>query len=264
MERQRATLLLWFSPKTMDGDSAKKAAAQMIAVATAAAVLYRFFTPLAAEEPSEPNHEPRMSTQLDRATRPTAFKAQQLSIHGPKVLRRAQSIDPLYDLHNAAGARYVRKSALLGEPDHTERDDACRRLVEARALRDKYWGQGFSRGPAAAPTTLKGSGSGSGAVACVAVVDGVCEAKGSLGDRAVPSLGDFLKDFTRLLEITKDGHVRTFSHQRKSVLRDAFSMHCQLNHREEENETRCLPRDFFTVAKARATVEKKNSGKRWK
>lgn len=120
--------------------------------------------------------------------------------------------------------------------------DACRKLQEALALREKYQSWQALAG---------GEGESAATIHSFSLEHGVFRLKNAEGayvDRVIP-MSDFYRDYARVLDIASDGPVRTFTYERLKVLELKFDMHRNLNSSLELESTKEDIRDFQNVYK---------------
>jgi AMP deaminase len=137
-----------------------------------------------------------------------------------------------------------------------ESQRACRSIVKARRLRQKYYG-GMGchvRGPGAGgddPTPLRNPN-----LQFRIGVDGVAELylPGSDDDGhslvTVPTVEAFGRDYTRLVEMVSEGSMRSYCFQRLQMLSTSFKMHNTINASvEREEQSNLLGTDFYRTMK---------------
>eukprot|EP01127_Copromyxa_protea_P010894 TRINITY_DN2702_c0_g1_i1.p1 TRINITY_DN2702_c0_g1~~TRINITY_DN2702_c0_g1_i1.p1 ORF type:complete len:1285 (-),score=241.81 TRINITY_DN2702_c0_g1_i1:35-3889(-) len=132
-----------------------------------------------------------------------------------------------------------------------ERIEACKMLLEACELRDKWINKNrnenwvLPKDPLAPVTEPKTEDF------TFEFKDGVFIPKNKEGEpiAKLKDVHEFHHDFHRIGEITSSGPVKTFTYFRLRWLHSSFKMHAQLNSRREQEATEDDPRDFHTIVK---------------
>jgi AMP deaminase len=125
-----------------------------------------------------------------------------------------------------------------------EHEDACRFIMEARAMRKKYQG-----GNGTVVHLMKDD-----MTLHYKIVGGVAEIYGDEKmDKnliQVPNINEFVKDYERMEVITNSGAMRSFCYQRLQMLDSAFQMHVTANGSvENEAQSNLLGTDFYRTMK---------------
>lgn len=145
-----------------------------------------------------------------------------------------------------------------------ERSTICAQLLNAQALRKRYHGMGCLE-PIASYHVPKNPLADSEDDFHLEVIDGVaCAEPGASatfhknpgaaaaptwGRKRVPTLDQFKQHYNEVVCSLTEGPLRSFAHERLSILAHAFDMHVTLNHRQEEHDQATTRTDFFRVAK---------------
>jgi len=141
-----------------------------------------------------------------------------------------------------------------------EHEQACRYVMEARSMRQKYHG-GLGTNVNTTELDLgiqeleKESGKGLGyRFSEDGIVEVFLEGENDGASRenlvTVPSIEDFMKDYKRLEAICCDGGMRSFCFQRLQMLSSAFKMHATSNGSvENEAQSNLLGTDFYSTMK---------------
>jgi len=141
-----------------------------------------------------------------------------------------------------------------------EHEQACKYIMEARSMRQKYHG---GRGTEVRSTELnlgkdELGEEGGRRLEYRFSKDGVVEVfwggknAGADGENlvTVPSIDEFMKDYKRLEEICCDGAMRSYCFQRLQLLTSAFKMHATSNGSvENEAQSNLLGTDFYRTMK---------------
>ena len=154
---------------------------------------------------------------------------------------------------------FTRSLIFYGEGSATrEHVRAAKFIREARELRAKYFGE--------VGVEVKDASKLDGSVPleCKIGADGVMELFTSISENPniiekkslvqVPSIIEFVCDYTRLTEIASDGAMRSFCFQRLQLLSNAFKMHVTANGTvENEEQANLLGTDFYRTMKVSPT-----------
>jgi hypothetical protein len=169
--------------------------------------------------------------------------------------------------HFKSTERFGRNSFVFtANPDAfiRERSSICARLLNAQALRKHYHGLGCLE-PIASYHAPKIQLADSEDEFHLEVIDGVVNAAPGAsatlhrnpgataaptwGRKRVPTLEQFKQDYGDVVSALTEGPLRSFAHERLSILAHSFDMHITLNHRQEEHDQATTRTDFFHVAK---------------
>ncbi|MDP2438593.1 MAG: hypothetical protein Q8P67_22860 [archaeon] len=145
---------------------------------------------------------------------------------------------------------YPRLEIREGEATHSpEMLAACQKLHEATLLRRKYL-VGLHHQPMR-DGQVSSAGTGGAVPASFRLEHGVfrlVNEAGALCDEILDAK-EFLRDYTRVLEIVNDGPVKTLSYERMKLLELKYQMHTGLNSALEQEATTEDIRDFHNVYK---------------
>jgi len=125
-----------------------------------------------------------------------------------------------------------------------EHEMASKFIMEARAMRKKFWG---GRG-----TRVENELDLVESEMSFRMTDGVAEILNEDGKSLVqvPNIDEFIKDYKRIEHICKHGAMRSFCFQRLQMLDSAFKMHVTANGSvENEAQSNLLGTDFYRIMK---------------
>jgi hypothetical protein len=148
---------------------------------------------------------------------------------------------------------FTRSLTFLGTGSITEEHEkACKFIMEARSLREKYqWSGGTTVRDDFddivennEPLKFKFSNDGIAEIFLQSDVDF------SETLISVPSIDEFVEDYSRLVHICNDGAMRSYCFQRLQLLSSAFKMHVTANGTvENEAQSNLLGTDFYRTMK---------------
>ena len=129
-----------------------------------------------------------------------------------------------------------------------EHERACQSIQEARELRQKYFGQGGNK---VQIETLQDDD-----IVFQFGKDGVIELyhlEDHYRDKnliQVPTMDEFSEDYSRLVHLVNEGHMRSFCFQRLQLLSSTFRMHVTMNGPvEAQEQSNLLGTDFYRTLK---------------
>eukprot|EP00520_Triparma_pacifica_P006083 CAMPEP_0118651528 /NCGR_PEP_ID=MMETSP0785-20121206/10834_1 /TAXON_ID=91992 /ORGANISM="Bolidomonas pacifica, Strain CCMP 1866" /LENGTH=810 /DNA_ID=CAMNT_0006543987 /DNA_START=233 /DNA_END=2662 /DNA_ORIENTATION=+ len=153
------------------------------------------------------------------------------------------------DLSGPTALSFTRTLMFYGHGAITEENvAACVLLQEARTLRKKYFSQ---KGCNYSPNVGDAKSYRFGADGLLKLFSTPSPSPND-GDSLcyIPSIFEFMNDYTRLKQICSDGATRSFSFQRLQLLSSAFKTHVIANgHVELEAQSRLLGTDFYRTKK---------------
>jgi len=135
-----------------------------------------------------------------------------------------------------------------------EHERACKFIMEARTMRQKYHGSKktethFDLQRLCKEETLAYQFNSDGVMQVL--IDGLNNNEESCENLiSVPSIDEFIKDYRRMVIICSDGAMRSFCFQRLQMLHSAFKMHITANGTvENEAQSNLLGTDFYRTMK---------------
>eukprot|EP00549_Striatella_unipunctata_P010597 CAMPEP_0118702700 /NCGR_PEP_ID=MMETSP0800-20121206/18057_1 /TAXON_ID=210618 ORGANISM="Striatella unipunctata, Strain CCMP2910" /NCGR_SAMPLE_ID=MMETSP0800 /ASSEMBLY_ACC=CAM_ASM_000638 /LENGTH=728 /DNA_ID=CAMNT_0006603971 /DNA_START=63 /DNA_END=2249 /DNA_ORIENTATION=- len=127
----------------------------------------------------------------------------------------------------------------------SEHEQACRFVQEARALREKYFGQAYLQDESAFRTDDLEYSFGDNGILQLFHKDNKTE-----NLCKVPTIDEFVPDYNRLVEVCSSGAMRSYCFQRLQMLSSAFKMHITANGAVENREQmNLLGTDFYRTMK---------------